>query len=80
MTTITKHAEEFKDLDESITRNLHVFLPLTMEILHKQHENIKRSMYSEYGRQAVCLLLRLRRLGPDPCCRLWLLCERNQDP
>jgi hypothetical protein len=62
MTTITKRAEEFKDHDESISRNLHVFLPLTMEILHRQHENIKRSIYSETGRQAVCPLSRLQGL------------------
>ena len=62
MTTITKRAEEFKDHDESISRNLHVFLPLTMEVLHRQHENIKRSIYSESGRQAVCLLPRFENL------------------
>jgi nuclear pore complex protein Nup93 len=50
VTVITKRAEEFKDHDDAITRNVHVFLPLTMDILHKQHEIIKRSVYSDPGR------------------------------
>ncbi|KAF8491289.1 nucleoporin-interacting protein NIC96 [Gautieria morchelliformis] len=60
MATITKRAEEFKDHDESISRNLHAFLPLTMEVLHRQHENIKRSIYSESGRQATLAGLRIK--------------------
>ncbi|KAF8588475.1 NIC-domain-containing protein [Ramaria rubella] len=60
ITTITKRAEEFKDQDESISRNLHVFLPLTMDVLHRQHENIKRSIYSESGRQSTLAALRTK--------------------
>ncbi|KAF8525242.1 nucleoporin-interacting protein NIC96 [Hysterangium stoloniferum] len=60
ITTITKRAEEFKDHDDAITRNLHVFLPLTMDILHRQHEIIKRSVYSDSGRQATLVALRTK--------------------
>ncbi|KAF8572548.1 hypothetical protein K439DRAFT_1378281, partial [Ramaria rubella] len=60
ITTITKRAEEFRDQDQSISRNLHVFLPLTMDVLHRQHENITRSIYSESGRQSTLAALRTK--------------------
>lgn len=58
LTTVTKFSEDFKNHDETIVRNLHIFLPLTMAILHKQHDNIKTTAHSEPERQALLAALR----------------------
>lgn len=53
LTTVTKFSEDFKNQDETIVRNLHIFLPLTMDILHKQHDIVKSTAQSEPSRQPV---------------------------
>ncbi|GJJ09412.1 hypothetical protein Clacol_003634 [Clathrus columnatus] len=60
LTTVTKFSEDFKHQDETIVRNLHIFLPLTMDILHKQHDNIKRAAHSEAARQSISIGLRTK--------------------
>jgi len=43
--TITARAAEFRDQDDAIARNLHILLPLTMEILEGLHQNAKKSAH-----------------------------------
>ncbi|KIJ45082.1 hypothetical protein M422DRAFT_46895 [Sphaerobolus stellatus SS14] len=57
---ITKLAEDFKEHDESITRNLQAFLPLTMQILHRQHQIVKHSMLSNAARDAAYAVLQIK--------------------
>ena len=52
--TITRRADEFKEHDDAIARNLQIFLPLTMEILRGLHEQAKTSpSFGDAGRLAV---------------------------
>jgi len=51
--TITSNAEEFKDHDEAITRNLSEILLLTMNILHGQHGRLKHSLFGDGARQTT---------------------------
>lgn len=51
---ITRRAEEFKDLHESLQRNLHVYLPLTMDALAGVHQKVKASIVADNTRQMVC--------------------------
>lgn len=50
---ITKRAEEFKDLHESLQRNLQVYLPLTMNALAGVHQKVKSTMVADATRQMV---------------------------
>lgn len=53
---ITRRAEEFKDLHESLQRNLQVYLPLTMDSLAGVYHNLKSSsMAGDTTRQGVSL-------------------------
>lgn len=51
---MTKRAEEFKDLHESLQRNLQVYLPLTMDALAGLHQKVKNTMIADATRQTVC--------------------------
>jgi nuclear pore complex protein Nup93 len=51
---ITKRAEEFKDLHESLQRNLHIFLTLTMDALAGVHRGVKGSIVVDAAMQMVC--------------------------
>ncbi|KAF8640887.1 hypothetical protein AX17_000535 [Amanita inopinata Kibby_2008] len=44
---ITKRAEEFKDLHESLQRNLQVYLQLTMDALAGVHQKVKSSIVAD---------------------------------
>lgn len=50
---ITRRAEEFKDLHESLQRNLQTYLPLTMDALAGVHQKIKSSAVPDATRQMV---------------------------
>lgn len=50
---ITKRAEEFKDLHESVQRNLQVYLPLAMDALAGVHQKVKSTMVADATRQMV---------------------------
>jgi nuclear pore complex protein Nup93 len=53
LVVIIKRADEFKDADESITRNFDNVLVTTMNILHKLHTELKESPYGDANRQQV---------------------------
>ncbi|KAL0950483.1 hypothetical protein HGRIS_007295 [Hohenbuehelia grisea] len=55
---ITRRAEEFKDLHESLQRNLHLYLPLTMDALAGVHQKVKTSMLADATRQSTLTALR----------------------
>lgn len=50
---ITRRAEEFKDLHDSLQRNLQVYLPLTMDALAGVHQKVKTSLVADATRQMV---------------------------
>ena len=50
---ITRRAEEFKDLHESLQRNLQIYLPLTMDSLVGVHQRVKGSIIADATRQMV---------------------------
>jgi nuclear pore complex protein Nup93 len=51
---ITRRAEEFKDLHETLQRNLQIYLPLTMDALVGVHQKVKQSVIADSTRQMVC--------------------------
>ncbi|KAH7884023.1 Nup93/Nic96-domain-containing protein [Phlebopus sp. FC_14] len=55
---ITRRAEEFKDLHDALQRNLHVYLPLTMDALAAVHHAAKASAVAEPTRQMTLNSLR----------------------
>lgn len=50
---ITRRAEEFRDLPESLQRNLQTFLALTMDALATVHQKVKSSMAADSTKQMV---------------------------
>jgi len=54
---ITRRAEEFKDLHESLQRNLQIYLTLTMDALAGVHQQSKTSPMADATRQMVRSLL-----------------------
>lgn len=50
-----RRAEEFRDLPESLQRNLQTFLTLTMDTLAALHQKIKNSMSPQATKQKVRL-------------------------
>ncbi|KAF8876484.1 nucleoporin-interacting protein NIC96 [Infundibulicybe gibba] len=48
---ITRRAEEFKDLHESLQRNLQTYIPLTMDALASIHQRVKASAAADATRQ-----------------------------
>jgi hypothetical protein len=50
---ITRRAEEFKDLHESLQRNLPTYLTLAMDALAGVHQNVKATMLADASRQMV---------------------------
>jgi hypothetical protein len=50
---ITRRAEEFKDLHESLQRNLPTCLALAMDALFGVHQKMKATMVGDANRQAV---------------------------
>jgi nuclear pore complex protein Nup93 len=50
---ITRRAEEFKDLHESLQRNLQIYLPLTMDSLAAVHQKVKATVVADATRQMV---------------------------
>lgn len=51
---INRRAEEFKDLHETLQRNLQIYLPLTMDALVGVHQKVKQSVIADSTRQMVC--------------------------
>lgn len=56
--SITRKAESFKDVDESISRNFSDVLLLTMNLLSKLHALVKESPFGEAGKQARLVEIR----------------------
>jgi nuclear pore complex protein Nup93 len=54
---ITRRADEFKDLHESLQRNLQTYLTLTMEALAGVHQQVKTTTLGDVTRQTVSTLL-----------------------
>lgn len=54
---ITRRAEEFKDLHESLQRNLQTYLPLTMDALAGVHQKVKSSIVPDATRQMASTYL-----------------------
>lgn len=50
---ITRRAEEFKDLHESLQKTLQIYLPLTMDALSTIHQSLKSSGIVDSSRQMV---------------------------
>ena len=50
---ITRRAEEFRDLHESLQKNLQTYLSLTMDALDGVHKRVKASMVADATRQMV---------------------------
>ena len=50
---IQRRAEEFRDLPESLQRNLQTFLTLTMDTLAALHQKVKNSMVPEQTKRGV---------------------------
>lgn len=57
---ISRRAEEFKELHESLQRNLQTYLPLTMDLLATMHQKVKSSNVADATRQMVCDYLHRR--------------------
>ena len=55
VTLINKKVQALKDYDETIIRNLRIFLPLHMDIL-VELRNRRRSLF-DVATQSVCILL-----------------------
>jgi len=53
----TRRAEEFRDLHESLQKNLQTYLTLTMDALAGVHQRVKGSMVADATKQMVCQLL-----------------------
>jgi nuclear pore complex protein Nup93 len=51
---ITRRAEEFRDLHESLQKNLQTYLTLTMDALAGVHQRVKSSMVADATKQMVC--------------------------
>jgi nuclear pore complex protein Nup93 len=62
---ITKRAEEFKDLHESVQRNLQVYLPLVMDTLAGVHMKVKSTMVADATRQMVCFIVKYGRIADE---------------
>jgi len=52
---IAKKVEEFKDLHESVQRNLPVYLLLTMRTLAEVYHKVKNSAVADATKQKVCI-------------------------
>jgi nuclear pore complex protein Nup93 len=52
---ITRRAEEFKDLHESLQRNLPTYLTLAMDSLLGVHQNVKATTLADASRQMVII-------------------------
>ena len=50
---ITRRAEEFKDLHDTLQRNLPTYLTLIMDVLAGVHQKVKNSMIGDSTRQVV---------------------------
>ena len=50
----TRRAEEFRDLHESLQKNLQTYLTLTMDALAGAHHIVKGSHMAEATKQMVC--------------------------
>src|SRR3954469_15567295 len=55
MTAITRKAEDFREMDEAISRNFSEILVQTMTCLSKVYNTLKESPYGDLGRQAVSM-------------------------
>lgn len=51
--SITRKAEDFKEVDDNIARNFSEILLMTMNILFKVHQGLKESPYGDASRQNV---------------------------
>jgi len=51
---ITRRAEEFRDLHESLQKNLQTYLTLTMDTLAGVHQRMKGSTVADATKQMVC--------------------------
>lgn len=49
--SITRSAEQFKAVDEAISRNISQILLLVMETLYKLHTTLQQTPYGEASRQ-----------------------------
>ncbi len=54
---ITRRAEEFKELHDSLQRNLPTYITLTMDALAGIHQKVKGSLVPDATRQMVRFLL-----------------------
>lgn len=50
---INRRAEEFKDLHDSLQRNLHTYLPLAMDAIAGVYQKLKASNTHDASRQMV---------------------------
>jgi nuclear pore complex protein Nup93 len=50
---INRRAEEFKELHDSLQRNLHTYLPLTMDAIAGVYQKVKASNTPDASRQMV---------------------------
>ena len=57
---ITRKAEEFKEIDASISSNLSDVLLMTMSILAKLHAQLRASLFGDAGKQRVMVELRTK--------------------
>ncbi|KAF9268974.1 NIC-domain-containing protein [Marasmius fiardii PR-910] len=55
---ITRRAEDFKDLHDTLQRNLPTYLTLIMDVLAGVHQKVKNSMVADATRQATLANLR----------------------
>jgi len=58
MATITRQAEEFKELHDALQRNLQTYVPLTMEALAGIHQKVKSSIMPDATRQLTLTAVR----------------------
>jgi nuclear pore complex protein Nup93 len=56
MTKNTRKAEEFRELHESLQRNLPIYLSVMMDALAAVHQKVKQSMVPDAARQMVSTL------------------------
>lgn len=56
MAKITRRAEEFRELHESLQKNLQTYLTLTMDALAGVHQRVKSSTMADPTKQMVSFL------------------------
>jgi nuclear pore complex protein Nup93 len=76
---VIKTAEDFKELDETITRNFDAVMLTAMNIIYALHQQLKESPYGDSSRQNVCFGFG-RAARTEPVHRKWPTSRSGLEP